>query len=197
MRVSEVEILIAPGWMDSGPDHWQSRWEKKLSTARRVAMPDFNRPVCAEWTKALAGAISEAKRPVFLVAHSLGVSTIAHAAPSFPKGKVVGAWLAAPPDFDARDALRDLMKEGGDDVAMPEGFDPVPRDPLPFPSILVVGSNDPYCAYGKAAIMAKDWGATLVNAGEAGHLNAASGYGPWPDGVLRLASFLHSFGAGA
>ena len=119
-----------------------------------------------------------------------GVVTIAHAAPQFAEGKVVGAWLAAPADLEARAPIEELLKEGGDDVAIPQGFDPVPRDPLPFPSLVVAGSNDPYCAYGKAAEMARAWGAELVNAGEAGHLNAASGYGPWPDGVMRLAVFL-------
>ncbi len=197
MRVSDVDILIAPGWMDSGPDHWQSRWEKKLSTARRVGMPDFNRPVCSAWKGALVDAVGACARPVFLVAHSLGVTTVAHAAALFPKDKVVGAWLAAPPDLDAEAALCALKNEGGDDVALPEGFAPTPNDPLPFPALVIASSDDPCCAYDRAARMAKDWGATLVHAGDAGHINAASGYGPWPDGVLRLAAFLRSIGAGA
>ena len=197
MRVSDVDLLMVPGWMDSGPDHWQSRWEKKLSTARRVAMPDFNRPVRTGWVGALVDAVGACARPVVLVAHSLGVTTIVHAAPLFPPGKVIGAWLAVPPDLEARATLEALMREGGRDVAMPEGFSPVPRDRLPFPALLIASSDDPCCAYEEAARIAKGWGATLVHAGEAGHINAASGYGPWPDGVLRLAAFLRSLDPGA
>lgn len=192
MRVSDVDILIVPGWMDSGPDHWQSRWEKKLSSARRVAMPDFNRPSCSGWKKALVEAVENSDRPAFLVAHSLGVITVAHAARFFPRGKVVGAWLAAAPDLDAREELEAMKREGGDGVAIPDGFSPVPAERLPFPALLVASSNDRCCSYEKAAQMANCWGATLVHAGEAGHINAASGYGPWPDGVLRLAAFLRS-----
>ncbi|HYD14828.1 MAG TPA: alpha/beta hydrolase, partial [Hyphomicrobium sp.] len=36
MKTSDVDILIVPGWSSSGPDHWQSRWERTLKTARRV-----------------------------------------------------------------------------------------------------------------------------------------------------------------
>lgn len=190
MRISDVDLLIVPGWMNSGPDHWQSRWEAKLSSARRVAMPDFDRPVCEDWTRALVTAVLASARPVIFAAHSLGVSTIVHAASRLPKDHVAGAFLVAPPDLDAPRALEPLLKEGSERAAMPDGFAPAPRGRLLFPSIVVASRTDPYCDFARAGEMAGDWGAELVDAGDAGHINAASGYGPWPDGVLRLASFL-------
>jgi Serine hydrolase len=53
----------------SGPDHWQTRWEQKLSTARRVHQRDWDKPQRDEWVGAIATAIQTATRPVILVAH--------------------------------------------------------------------------------------------------------------------------------
>lgn len=52
--------------------------------------------------------------------------------------------------------------------------------------------TDPYTAYERAADFAAAWGADLVDAGESGHLNAESGHGPWPEGLMRFAGFLRS-----
>ena len=69
-------------------------------------------------------------------------------------------------------------------------FAPLPRDPLPFPSLLITSRTDPYCAYDRAEDFSYTWGAALVDAGEAGHLNTESGFGPWPEGLMRFAGFL-------
>jgi uncharacterized protein len=75
-----------------------------------------------------------------------------------------------------------------------DGIDPafafLPRDPLPFPSLLVASSDDPYCTMEEAVDLASAWGSQLVEAGAAGHINAASGHGPWPEGMMRFAGFL-------
>ena len=42
MRSTDAALLIVPGWQGSGPDHWQSRWERSLSTARRVQQADWD-----------------------------------------------------------------------------------------------------------------------------------------------------------
>lgn len=179
MRTSECEILIVPGLTNSGPDHWQSRWQHKLSTAQRVEQDDWARPGREPWTARLMEAVAAARRPVVIVAHSVGVLAVAHAAPAFAPGKVQGAFLVAVPDLERRSV------EGVD-----EHFAPIPRDPLPFPSILVASRNDPYCAYARAEDFSYAWGSALADAGEAGHLNVASGHGPWPEGLMRFAGFL-------
>lgn len=196
MRVSDIDILMVPGWMNSGPDHWQSRWESKLSTARRVIMPDFARPVFDEWKGALLEAIDQSDRPILLVAHSLGSLVVANVASLMPSGKVIAAWLAAPPDIQSSEILAPLklLVAENEGASMPVGFG-VSRALLPFPSLLIASRNDPFCSFERAALIARDWGAELVDAGEAGHINSASGYGPWPDGVLRLAAFLRDIRA--
>jgi len=179
MKVKDADILIVPGYTNSGPDHWQSRWEAKLSTARRVEQAEWSKPVREDWTQVLANAVNEATRPVVLVAHSLGVATVVQAVPQFAN-RVAGAFLVAPPDV-ANPSIRPkhLMT-----------FGPYPRDPLPFPSMVAASSNDPFCALDVAEDIAAAWGSLFVHAGEAGHINADSGFGPWPEGSMAFANFL-------
>ena len=77
---------------------------------------------------------------------------------------------------------------------MVPGVVPFSRDPLPFPSLLVASRSDPYCGYDEAGDMALNWGSTLVDAGDVGHLDAASGHGPWPEGAMRFGWFLKQLG---
>jgi hypothetical protein len=75
-------------------------------------------------------------------------------------------------------------------VGVDPAFAPLPRDPLPFPSLLVASRSDPYCTFERAEDFAYAWGSALLDAGDAGHVNIASGYGPWPEGLMRFAGFL-------
>jgi uncharacterized protein len=184
MRTFDIEILIVPGFTNSGPDHWQTRWESRLKTSRRVQQADWERPDVSLWTQQLINAIAAAQKPVVIVAHSCGVPTVAHAAAKLHDDRVVGAFLVAPASEDVTAGLP------GVDPA----FTPYPRDPLPFPSLLVASRNDPYCPYDAAGDMALNWGSTLVDAGDVGHLNTASGHGPWPEGAMRFGWFLKQLG---
>lgn len=180
MKSGDCDILIVPGLGDSGPDHWQTRWESRLSTARRVVQDDWNAPDRTRWARRIADVVAAARRPVVLVAHSLGCVAVAHAAAAFPPLAVKGAFLVAPADTE-----RDDMP-----AAVSRSFAAVPREPLPFPSMLVASRNDPYCDFARADDIAADWGSLLVDAGEAGHINAASGHGPWPEGLTRFVTLL-------
>ena len=40
--------------------------------------------------------------------------------------------------------------------------------------------NDPLGRFGRVAELAAAWGSRLVDLGEVGHLNPASGFGEWP-----------------
>lgn len=179
MKAKDAEILIIPGYTNSGPDHWQSRWQSRLSTARRVEQKEWSKPVREDWVAKVVEAVNEAKKPVVLVAHSLGVPTAIHALPGFRK-PVAGAFFVAPPDV-ANSAIRPrhLMT-----------FGPYPRDPLPFPSVTVASRNDDFCAYEVAEDAAAAWGSLFLDAGHAGHINAEAGYGPWPEGSMAFAKFL-------
>ena len=180
MRTSDSDILFIPGLSGSGPDHWQTRWETKLSTARRVEQDDWEHPDAAAWPARIVEVVSATTRPVVVVAHSLGVIALVQAAPRLPEGLVRGAFLVGPAD----------VEEPGLKPESLEAFAPIPRDPLPFPSVLVGSRTDPFCSYERAEDLAYAWGSVLVDAGEAGHINTESGFGPWPEGLMRFAGFL-------
>lgn len=190
MRTSDVDILIVPGWSDTTRDHWQSRWERTLKTARLVEQESGLAPEREAWVGRIIEAAVQSTRPVVLVAHSLGVAAVAHMAKRIPKGFLSGAFLVAPADVDH---VQDWPETSGltlDGEA--NGFAPLPLDPLPFPSVLVASTTDPYCRIERAKAFAEAWGATLVEAGEVGHIDGESGHGPWPEGVLRFGSFLQT-----
>jgi predicted alpha/beta hydrolase family esterase len=168
-------VLVVPGWGDSGAGHWQSLWEKANSDFRRVVQRDWFYPVCAEWVETLAREIRAVGRPVVIVAHSLGCLALAHAlrAGALP---VQGALLVAPPDV-----------EHPDFPPVIEGFTPIPREALPFTSIVVASRNDPFGDFERSRALAAAWGSRFVDAGLAGHINTDAGLGPWPTGEQLLA----------
>lgn len=179
MKAKDTDIIVVPGYTGAGPDHWQSRWEAKLSTARRVEQAEWSKPVREDWTARVAEAVNEAERPVVLVAHSLGVSTVIQAIPQFRKS-VAGGFFVSPPDVaNPRIRPKHLMT-----------FGPYPRDPLPFPSVVVASRDDPFSSFESAEDIAAAWGSLFVDAGDIGHINADSGHGPWPEGSLLFGKFL-------
>ncbi|MGU3538199.1 RBBP9/YdeN family alpha/beta hydrolase [Methylobacterium sp. A54F] len=180
MKTADCDILIVPGLAGSGEEHWQARWASRLATARIVEQDDWHAPEPGAWRGRIAEAVRGATRPVILIAHSLGVVACVEAVPDFPPGVVRGALFVALPDVEETPNLPDSTR----------AFAPIPRDPLPFPSLLVASRTDPYCAYERADDFAHAWGSALVDAGESGHINVASGHGPWPEGLMRLAGFL-------
>jgi len=179
MKAKDCDILIIPGLDGSGPAHWQTRWETRLSTARRVHQTDWSAPERESWTQAIADAVNTTERPIVLVAHSLGVAAAVQALPLFGK-RVVGAFFVAAPDLAAEPIADENLRE----------FGPYPEDPLPFPSIFIASRNDPYSDFARSEETAAGWGSLFIDAGASGHLNTASGHGPWPEGSLVFAKFL-------
>jgi hypothetical protein len=182
MRTADSDILMVTGHGDSEPDHWQSRWQAKLPTARRVAQGDYARPRVSDWTGALVAEVKRSTRPVVLIAHGLGALTVVHAA-GLLEG-IAGAYLVAPhgETFVVEHPEIDLK------------FAHVPRAPLPFRAVLVASRSDRTCPILEAEERAFAWGAEFVDAGDAGHIDVASGHGPWPEGLMRLAAFMKTLG---
>ncbi|WP_375465751.1 RBBP9/YdeN family alpha/beta hydrolase [uncultured Methylobacterium sp.] len=180
MKTADCDILIVPGLGGSGEGHWQTRWADRLATARVVEQDDWHAPEPAAWRARVCEAVSASARPVILIAHSLGVVACVEAVPDFPEGRVRGALFVALPDVEEASNLPESVR----------AFAPLPRVPLPFPALLVASRTDPHCAYARAEDFSHAWGAAFVDAGESGHLNVASGHGPWPEGLMRLAGFM-------
>ena len=171
--MTSTSIIIVPGWRDSGPGHWQTLWDERLPQARRVVQDDWHTPTRSAWVARLEETVLEQPGPVVIVAHSLGCITTAHMKPE-AAARVRGALLVAPADPERRAVLSD--------------FAPVPYAALPYRSILVASSNDPYCPIRLAGAYARAWGSEFVRLQNAGHINVDSGHGEWPLGRALLQS---------
>jgi predicted alpha/beta hydrolase family esterase len=161
-------VLIVPGLRDSGPDHWQTWWQFQDVDARRVEQDDWLTPDLPRWAARVRAALERLPGPAWLVAHSFGCLASVRAAVDSP-GAVAGALLVAPADPDRFGIAPEL-----------------PRHQLGFPSILVGSTNDPWMPFERVLPWAERWGSRLVNLGPAGHINAESGFGPWPQGQALL-----------
>ena len=176
--MTSSNVLILPGWLNSGPDHWQSRWERHHNY-QRVEQHDWQRPLRGDWIARLEDILLDCTGPAVLVAHSLGCLTVAAwAAHSQNTHLVKGALLVAPPDTRREDICQMLP-----------GW-VVPLQKLPFQSVVCASGNDPFCGFDQAQSFASSWGAKLINAGMCGHINADSGLGDWPEAHAELSRLL-------
>lgn len=175
-------VLLLPGWQDSGPHHWQTRWER-IHGYKRVQQHDWMHPRRGDWITRLEDVVQETPGPIVLAAHSLGcLLAAAWASISISAERIHGALLVAPPDTEDATlaALRSAIR----------GWTPMARQRLPFASIVVASRNDPFCRFDRACALADDWGSTLHDLGDAGHINADSGLDDWPAGQTLLRALM-------
>jgi predicted alpha/beta hydrolase family esterase len=157
-----------------------------------VQLGGWERPDCNTWVTKLEDAVSGAgaSRPdaggagrgIVLVAHSLACLLVAHWAARPLEGslnRIKAAFLAAP--VDPQGPV--FPKEAA-------GFGPVPFATLPFPTLVVASSDDPYSTPGFSRACAKAWGSGLSEIGAKGHINASSGLGDWPEGMALLRTLV-------
>jgi predicted alpha/beta hydrolase family esterase len=175
--------LIVPGWRNSGPDHWQSRWQASLAGARRVEQHEWQQPRRADWIAGLQSALDAlpAGQRALLIAHSLGCITVAHwalGAEPAQRHRVAGAFLVAPADVERATCVASLRD-----------FAPIPRQRLPFETLVVASDDDPCCRLSRALGFADDWDADTRALRGAGHINVDSGHGDWHDGLTLLRRF--------
>lgn len=173
-----MNALILPGIGNSGPQHWQSLWEADNPSFLRVAQRDWDNPVCAEWVTSLEKAVALSGPETVLVAHSLACLQVAHWAAS-SKLKVRGALLVSVPDTENENFPAEAI-----------GFAPLPQQRLPFESIVVASTDDPYGGVAYARHCVAVWSSRLLTIKAAGHINAASGFGKWPEGFALLQTLV-------
>ncbi|MDR7135811.1 putative alpha/beta hydrolase family esterase [Lysobacter niastensis] len=176
---TDSTVLIVPGLREHVPEHWQTLLAAKLPKVHTVPPLEQDKLSCIARVEALDRALRAIDGPVILVAHSAGVMMVAHWAQTAQPHSIKGALLATPADvenpfpegYPTTDTLRD------------HGWLPIPRRPLPFPSLVVASRNDPLCAFERAQALAQEWGSELEDLGPVGHLNPAAGFGEWPQAL--------------
>jgi uncharacterized protein len=166
--------LLLPGLNNSGPDHWQTHWEKKYGFTR-VIQKDWDTPVREDWVATIESEVTKHDpRRIVLIGHSLACCTIAYWA-AIHKHHIRGAMLVAPSDTEA--------------PSYPEGttnFKPMPLMQIHFPTLVVASSDDFYVSLKRARFFATCWGSRFIDAGALGHINATSNIGDWPQGYELL-----------
>jgi uncharacterized protein len=179
--------VLVPGWNGSGTGHWQAIWRADHPRWGWVEQANWAEPRCGEWVNQLDETVAACPGRVIIVAHSLGCVAFAHWA-SFARErvrqKVEGAFLVAPADVE---------REGAPPAVLP--FAPMPKWRIQVPTMLIASENDPCMAFQRARLFALRWNSQFVNAGQAGHINVASGHGPWPGGMTLLGGFLRDLAA--
>jgi uncharacterized protein len=177
--VKPRNVLVLPGWENSGPRHWQSLWEQRHGY-RRVEQHDWMKPLRGDWVARLEDVVLSCDEPAVLVAHSLGcILTAAWASHSQNTRRVKAALLVAPGDVE-KPEIRDQIPS----------WSPIALDALPFPAVLVASRNDPYCTFERARMFASAWNAQFIDHGECGHINADSGLASWPEGHILLQDLM-------
>ena len=182
--MKSANVLILPGWQNSDAQHWQGRWER-VHAYTRVEQHDWMRPLRGDWTARLEDVLLGCDEPAVLVAHSLGcMLTAAWAAHSGNHQRVKAAFLVAPPDVE-RDDIRQMLP----------GWSTPPWQALPFKTVVLASSDDPFCSLTRAAEFAAIWGADFVDLGAQGHVNSESALGDWPQGHEQLRQLMDFDGA--
>ncbi len=173
----KINIYTIPGLYGSGPDHWQTHWEK-LYGYTRIEQADWNNPDYNKWYNNLFEKISSSgEQSVVLVAHSLGCHLIAKSYPQL-KQWIKGIFFVAPPDLDA-----DVLKKNL------SGFKSVPVV-FECPSWLVYSENDPFASVQYSKKMGLNYEMKCINVGLKGHINSYSNIGNWDEGIWLLNQML-------
>ncbi|TDC86121.1 serine hydrolase family protein [Micromonospora sp. KC606] len=169
-----TRFLLVPGRGIPGPEHWSRRWADAHPAYRWAPEPPGPPLILRERVGALHAAVSESDEAAVLIAHSAGCITTAAWAANHT-GPVRAALLVTPPRIDG------FKPDDPSDIPWV-----TPRGKLPFRAVLVASRTDPYTTFEQFEQLAEDWGAELVDAGDVGHLDTATGFGPWPQGERLL-----------
>ncbi|MCB5409182.1 RBBP9/YdeN family alpha/beta hydrolase [Pseudogemmobacter faecipullorum] len=177
-----ITTLLVPGLDGSPAPHWQHWWAAGDPRALMVGLSEPSRPVAEVQEVELASMILQ-HPDCILVGHSLGAVLIARLLSRWPHLRVAGALLVAPAETEGRGRI--------------SSFGALPERPLDLPATVVASRNDPWMGFSRAAHLARVWQADLVDLGFAGHINTASGYGPWKAGKALRDALLRRARGGA
>jgi predicted alpha/beta hydrolase family esterase len=168
-------LVTVPGLHGSEGAHWQTWLERQFPRSLRVEQADWDAPDLAQWAQAVRNLLARERGPFVLAAHSFGCLATAHALQQgVPAVDIAGVLFVAP--------------------ASPRKFEfagAFEARRLGVPSILVGSETDPWMPFVDARELARHLGSAFVNLGDAGHINTAAGFGPWPRAKYFVDTLAH------
>lgn len=181
-------VVTVPGLRGHVDDHWQTRLAGELPAVLPVSPLGNGNPSLSDRVDALRATVETAGEPVILVAHSAGVLTTVHWAKNHDTRGVAGALLVTPP------VLANELPYGYPSLKTlwDNGWLPIPRERLPFPSIVAASTNDDLGDRVRVRALADAWGSRYHEIGAVGHLNPASGFGPWPEAKALIQQVMEN-----
>ncbi|CAG9298065.1 RBBP9/YdeN family alpha/beta hydrolase [Celerinatantimonas diazotrophica] len=167
------QIVLVPGIGNSPEEHWQSYWHEQFPSWLRISQKHWKEPDLYAWTLAIQRTLRTlpSDESAILIGHSFGALSSVALSLSEPES-IAAIVLVAPADpirFELSDELQ----------AKPT-----------CPVLMFASHNDPLMGWERANHWADTWGAQLTDMGEAVHINAQSGFGKWPWGLLHIHQFL-------
>ena len=172
-----IHTVIVPGVGGSEHDHWQSWLQRQLKSRSRVQQQDWNKPVLHEWIEQFVKTVQAIQEPIQIVAHSFGCLTTVAALAQHPelKQKIKNLVLVAPAN-PARFGDAGFARDSQNNYQ--QYFHQLK---LQAPTQMIISENDPWLNFQDALQLAKAWKIRPKNLGQVGHINVASGFGPFPE----------------
>jgi predicted alpha/beta hydrolase family esterase len=159
-----ARLLIVPGLNDSPADHWQSWLQSLCRDSLRVVQHDWCTADVDRWAARIGSTVARAgSGPLIAVAHSFGVLALARHLALEPASPIAAALLVAPADPD-KFGIADLL----------------PARSWPMPATMVLSHTDQWLDLAAGQRWAARWGCHVVDLGDAGHINVASGFRTLP-----------------
>lgn len=179
-----THTVIVPGVGGSEPEHWQSWLQKQLMSCSRVQQADWNQPILENWVAQFLKTVAPISGDIQIVAHSFGCLTTVAALAQYPElNRKVKKLILVAPANPARFGDAGFARDSHNNYAA--YFQQLK---IQAPATMIISENDPWLAFDDAQHLAKAWRLKPVNAGLAGHINVASGYGPFPEIFDHLVS---------
>ena len=172
-----IHTVIVPGVGGSEPAHWQSWLQRQLMSCSRVQQQDWNNPILENWISEFVNTVAPIQDPIQIVAHSFGCLTTVAALAQHPElnQKIKNLILVAPAN-PARFGEAGFARDSQSDYSA--YFHQLK---ITVPTTLLVSENDPWLNFEDAQCLAQAWKLNPINLGQVGHINVASGFGPFPE----------------
>jgi len=170
--VKRDKVLLLHGWGGSDYPHWQA-WlacelAKEYGTVSFPLIQHPHFPHLNRWRKEVKAHLADF-RPDTVICHSLANTLWFHLCNEGEIAPVKRLILVSPPRLDCRiDTIKSFFPVK------------VPTHLFAENATLIVSTNDPYLTLEEAWKLQERLAIPMKTIEKGGHINADSGYGPWP-----------------